>query len=50
MGLGLPDLGGVIRATEQMPQQFEELTGRLDAVIALLGTTNDLLRQIRDLS
>lgn len=44
MGLGLPDLGGVIRATEQMPQQFDELTVKLDEIADLLRETNEILR------
>ena len=44
MGLGLPDLGAVIKATEEMPAQFQELISRLDRVVELLEEQNDLLR------
>lgn len=44
MGFGLPDLGGVIKATEELPDQFKELVTRLDRVVELLEQTNELLR------
>ena len=46
MGLGIPDLGAVIKATEQMPEQFDALVVRLDSVVDLLTEQNDLLRTI----
>ena len=46
MGLGIPDLGAVIKATEQMPEQFDALVQRLDSVVELLTEQNDLLRTI----
>lgn len=44
MGLGIPDLGAVIKATEQMPEQFDALVSRLDSVIKLLEEQNEILR------
>lgn len=44
MGLGIPDLGAVIEATSKMPEQFEALVSRLDAVVGLLEEQNELLR------
>lgn len=46
MGLGIPDLGAVIKATEQMPEQFDALVQRLDRVVGLLEEQNGLLRAI----
>lgn len=43
MGLGIPDLGAVIKATEDMPQQFEALVQRLDRVVGLLEEQNRIL-------
>ncbi len=44
MALGLPDLSGVIAATSNMPEQFEQLISRLDSVVTLLEEQNELLR------
>lgn len=44
MGLGIPDLRAVIKATEQMPEQFDALVQRLDRVVELLEEQNELLR------
>lgn len=44
MGLGLPDLGPVLKATAEMPEQFEALVQRLDRVVGLLEEQNELLR------
>lgn len=44
MVIGIPDLSGVIAATKDMPEQFEALVSRLDAVVGLLEEQNELLR------
>lgn len=44
MGLGIPDLGPVLKATAEMPEQFEALISRLDRVVELLEEQNDIQR------
>jgi len=43
--MGLPDLGGIIEVTKDIPEQFNALCERLDRVVDLLTEQNDILRE-----